>query len=457
MIYFYILGLLCAVFLFGELLLTLFYNKKIQLIFNVILLTAILLFFLYLGYNSYYESFMNLFTIDAFSEFFILIFTMGVILINLLYYSFSDDYRELSLLLTFSIMGMYLVALSNTLSGIFIGLELMSIPSIFSVLLSKKSLEAATKFFIMAGVSIALFSFAMALTYGGNNTILLIQSQYSTILLIGVILFIISLGFEASIFPFNVLIPDIYEGAPSYITGLLGGVNKSVGFAALIQILIIVFILFHSAFIVIAILATFTMFYGNIGALMQKDLKRMMAYSSISQAGYMLIGIAAATVYGVSGTLFQILAHMFIFIGLFAILSVLERMNLKTIDDVAGLSNKNPFISIAFVLFMLSLVGLPFTTGFVGKLLIFLSAISAGIGILAVLGILNSIISLYYYLKIVLSIYSKDQKKKYIIVPNTALIVIILCLGITIFFGIYPQIALGLINNAANYLFKIFI
>ena len=307
----------------------------------------------------------------------------------------------------------------------------------------------------MAAISIAIFSFAMAITYGGLGTLSLIKSQYSNIMLVAFVLFVVSLGFEASIFPFNVLVPDIYEGSPGYITALLGGVNKKVGFAALIQVLILIFIAYHSAFIVIAILSVFTMFYGNIGALMQKNLKRLMAYSSIAQAGYILIGIATASVYGMSGALFQIFAHVFIFIGLLAIIATLERKNMTTIDSIAGLKDKNPFMAFAMVLFMLSLVGLPLTTGFVGKILIFLGAIYAGLAILAVLGVLNSMISLYYYLKIITSIYSKDTLKKHVNVDKYTLSVVVICLAVTILFGIFPQPILNMINSAATYLFSL--
>ena len=452
---FYIFGVLCAALIFGDLLLNIFSNKRVQVIFNIILLFFIGIIILYAYYNNSYSSILGLFSFNPFSEFFILLFTVGVALINLLYFSFAEDYRELSMLLSFSLIGMYIVALSNSLTGIFIGLELMSIPTVFSILLSKKSLEAATKLFILAAISIAIFSFAMAITYGGLGTLSLIKSQYSNIMLVAFVLFVVSLGFEASIFPFNVLVPDIYEGSPGYITALLGGVNKKVGFAALIQVLILIFIAYHSAFIVIAILSVFTMFYGNIGALMQKNLKRLMAYSSIAQAGYILIGIATASVYGMSGALFQIFAHVFIFIGLLAIIATLERKNMTTIDSIAGLKDKNPFMAFAMVLFMLSLVGLPLTTGFVGKILIFLGAIYAGLAILAVLGVLNSMISLYYYLKIITSIYSKDTLKKHVNVDKYTLSVVVICLAVTILFGIFPQPILNIINSAATYLFSL--
>lgn len=455
MISFYILGILFSVMLFGNLFLVLISKKKLHLIFNLLIFVSIVIFALYLYLNNITYSLLNLFSINPFSEFFIFLFTLGAILISLLYFNFSKSYNELSLFLSFSLLGMYSVSMSSTIPGIFIGLEMITIPTVFSILLSKKSLEAATKLFIMAAISIAIFSFAMAMSYGGVNTISMIKSQYSLIMLIAFVLFLIGLGFEASIFPFNVLIPDVYEGAPSHVTALMGSMNKKAGFVALIQILILMFIEFHSAFQIIAILSVVTMFYGNIGALVQKNLKRIMAYSSISQAGYILIGIATATVYGISSSLFQIFAHMFIFIGIMAIIIVLEIKNKKTLDDIVGLYNENPFIAIALSIFLLSLVGLPLTTGFVGKFLIFLSAITAGLAILTFLGIVNSIISLYYYLKILLSVFSKGKSKVKIVVNRTTLTVIIVCLAITILFGIYPQPFINFATAASTYLFNI--
>ncbi|MGC8479154.1 MAG: NADH-quinone oxidoreductase subunit N [Candidatus Micrarchaeia archaeon] len=452
MIILYFLIILFGAVLFGNIISSIFFNKKTYLIVSVFLfaLTSISLIYLYLSGINY--NYLSIFSINPFSEFFIAIFSAGAILISSLYYEFEDNYNEFSLLLSFSFIGMCIVVLSTSIPGIFIGLELISIPTVFSIFLSRKSLEAGTKLFIMAAISIAIFSFAMALSYGGNNTVLLVEGQSTSIMIMAAVLFIIGLGFEASIFPFNVLIPDVYEGSPGYVTALMGSMNKKAGLAALIQILLLMFITIHSAFYVVAILSVFTMFYGNIGALMQKNIKRIMAYSSISQAGYILIGIATATAYGISGSLFQIFAHMFIFIGIMAIIVIFEKHNKTTIDNVVGMYDQNKFLAIALTIFMLSLVGLPLTTGFVGKFLIFLSAISAGLAILTFFGILNSIISLYYYLKIILSMYSEGNKKRIFVIDKASLTVIAVCLIITIIFGIYPQPIMSFINSASSYL-----
>ena len=267
-------------------------------------------------------------------------------------------------------------------------------------------------------------------------------------------LFIASLGFEASLFPFNVLIPDVYEGSPSYATAMLGGINKKVGFIVLMQVLILVFATFKSAFLAVAMLSVLTMFYGNIVAIMQRSFKRMLAYSSISQAGYMLIGIATSTSSGIAATMFQIFAHAFIFIGIFAIVAWLESRNRNEINDLIGLNQESRLMAAAATLFMLSLIGLPFTTGFVGKFLLFLSAVNANLVWLAIIGVVNSVISIYYYARPIMAMYTVKSDAKKIRPEGAIAFVVLACLAITLLFGLYPQPMISMATNAANYLFS---
>jgi NADH-quinone oxidoreductase subunit N len=351
---------------------------------------------------------------------------------------------------------MYLIAGSTSLVSIFIGLELMSIPSSFIILLSRReSLEAATKYFVMASVAIALLSFAVVLVYGSTNSLALQlpQQQPSTLMSFAFILFVAALGFEASLFPFNVLLPDVYQGSSAYATAMLGGLNKKAGFAALLQIFILIFITFHFAFIAIALLSVLTMFYGNLGALVQENFKRMLAYSSISQAGYILMGIAVADQAGIGASLVQIFAHVFLFIGIMGIVAWLESRERNEINDLIGLYKENRLCAIALTFFMLALAGVPFTTGFVGKFLIFLSAVSAGLVWLALLGIINSIISVFYYAKAITAIYTNKLGAYRMRLDRPTLIVVLVCAALTLLFGIYPQPLIQMTSNAAGYLF----
>ncbi len=444
---------LLAVLVLSNITLLVIRRKKLQLIINAAILLLLVVVVSYMYAFNYPSVQLGIISINQFSLFFMLIFATGMLLANILYYEFADNYCELAMLGSITLVGMYLVAGSTSLVTMFLGLELVSMPMVFSILLAKKSFESATKFFIMASISIALFSFAMALSLGGSGTLDLGVSTYNYLMAFVAIIFIAALGFETSVFPFNVLIPDVYEGAPAYLTGTMGGINKIAGFVALVQILILIFILYKSAFLVVAILAVLTMFYGNIAALAQRNLKRLLAYSSISQAGYVLIGIATYSQEGLSGALFQIFAHGFIFIGMLAIVAWLETRNKQTVDDIVGLARENRLAAFAFSLFMLSLIGLPFTTGFVGKLLIFLSAVNSGLLWLALLGIVNSIVSVYYYAKPIMAMYASTEKKRHVVMPTGVAVVVALCLLITLIFGIYPQPMINLVTAAAAHLF----
>jgi NADH-quinone oxidoreductase subunit N len=454
MILAYVFISITAIMLFFNLALNVAKRRSLQLAANAALLSILSMLAAYMLYSGYIYTAAGTISFNPFSLFFILVFTLGILLVNVLAYGHSEDYGSFALLASFALIGMYLVSSSTSLITIFLGLELASIPTVFIVLISRKSLEAAAKFFIMASIAVASFSFAMALVYGGTNALSLSTVPKTALMAFASVLFIASIGFDASIFPFNIFIPDVYNGAPAYVTSMLGGINKKMGFAALIQVIILLFITSKSPFIVLAILSVFTMFYGNLAALRQENLKRLLAYSSISQAGYMLIGIAISTQYGIGASLFQIFAHMFIFIGLLGIVGWLEGRDRHRISDLIGLSGENRFAAIAMTIFMLSLVGLPFTTGFVGKFLLFLGAVRSGFAWLAIIGIINSIISVYYYARPIMAAYTGRAGEYKIRMHRSTLIVISACLAITLVLGIFPSPLISITSNAGAYLFN---
>jgi NADH-quinone oxidoreductase subunit N len=447
-----------VILLIGNLALGILEKKRIQLAYNIAVLAILVLLSLAGLAYGIETTFLNVVSVNPFSLFFIAIFSMGMLLVNLLAYAYSDNYGDFAILSVFALAGMYMLSMSNSLITVFIGLELASLPSVFIILLSKKSVEAAVKFFIMASIAISLLSLAIVLFYGGSGSLTLTNTTHSEMLAFAAVLFIVSLGIDASVFPFNLLIPDVYEGSPAYVTGMLGGLNKKVAFAALIQILILAFIGYRSVFDLLAVFSVITMFFGNIVAIMQKNLKRMLAYSSISQAGYILIGMATAGTAGLMGSLFQIFAHAFAFIGILGVVAWLESKQMHTIDDLNGLSRKNRFAALAMSLFMLTFVGLPFTTGFVGKFLIFLGAASAGLAWLAVLGIINSVISIYYYSRPIMAAYSVENKGmgsnaiRHIKMEKPVVLAISIAIIITVVFGVYPQPLIAIAHNAATYL-----
>lgn len=452
MLEFYFFVAIMALLVIGNALFKMFERRRVQLAYNTTLLALLALSAFFLsGANSTY---INFFAATPFSAFFISLFAIGMLLLHLLAYSGFRGYKDFALLSSFALVGMCFVASANSLIGIFLGLELISIPSSFIILISRRnSLEAATKFFIMSSVAIALLSFAIVFVYGSANTLLLAEQQQNTLLLFALVLFFASLGFEASIFPFDVLIPDVYQGSGAFATAMLGGLNKKAGFAALIQVLILIFITSSFAFFVAVILSVLTMFYGNLVALAQDNLKCMLAYSSISQAGYILIGISVQSQAGISASLFQIFAHTFLFIGMMGIVVWLESKGKNEINDLIGLYKENAFCAAALTVFLLSFVGVPLTTGFVGKFLLFLGAINSGVAWLAIIGIINSIISIFYYVKVVSAAYTNKFGAHYMHLEWSVFFVIAFCLAVTLVFGIYPQPIIQITNSAASYLF----
>jgi NADH-quinone oxidoreductase subunit N len=386
------------------------------------------------------------FHIYSFSMLFASLFSSTLLLVNFLTYRYSKDYAERLLMLGLVLAGALMVPAATTLLALFVCLELVAVPTAFTMLLAgKHHVEAAAKFLIPSAVAIAMFSFALVLIFpysaqmkvsalGANHII-----RGDALIVLALILFVAALGFGSELFPFDLWVPDVYEGAPSYVTAMLSGVNKTVALVALLEILFVVFAAYSATFSSIALLlSVMTMFFGNLVALTQKSVKRMLAYSSISQAGYILIGIAAASQFGIEASVFQIIAHSFMIIGAFAIVLWLESNSLRTIDDYGGLNSRNRFAAASLTLLMLSMAGLPPLMGFIGKFLLFSSAIDSGTLLLAAIGILNSFISVFYYVRVISAMYSTSEHAILRMDPFVAAVVIT-TLIVILAFGIYPQ------------------
>ncbi len=453
MIYQYLFLSFAALMLLFNLIFRLFNDKTGQFVINVIFPLLLVGSAVMMDLSGYSGVVANVFSINPFSMFMFMIFTAGYLLISIIAFNYSENYMDFALIANFALLGMYLVFAATSTITIFLGLELSSIPMVFAILLSKKGIEAAAKLFILASIAISVLSFAIVIMYGTTNSFALSSYSGGALVAFAGILFISALGFEASVFPFNVLIPDIYTGSPAYLTGMLGGLNKKVGLVALMQILILVFITDKQLFILVAILSVLTMTYGNIVALVQRNTKRMLAYSSISQAGYILIGIAAATAQGAAASFFQIFAHMFIFIGMMGIVAMLEMNNRSEVDELIGLKGENRFAAFALTLFMLSLIGLPFTTGFFGKFMLFLSAINANLVWLAIIGVINSVISIFYYIRAIMAMYTDKEGGRPVPMSITLSFAVLVCILITIAFGVYPQPIVNLADGAAAFLY----
>lgn len=421
-------------------------NRKAEFLASTILFGLVAYASAHLFINGNNLTVLSVFHIYPYSSFFILLFSITMMLVNLLCYGNCKDYPNLLILIIFSFLGSMLVAASTSVIMLFLGLELITVTTSFMILFEgKHRIEAAVKFFILGSISIAVFSFALVLLFPYNPQLALIPVSQTPnlsgtyLIILSIVLFAAAFGFDTALFPFNLWIPDVYEGAPTYITAMLAGINKKVAFVALIEVFFFVFFAYHATFsLILVILSVATMFFGNLLALVQKNVKRMFAYSSISQAGYIAIGIAAATQYGLEASIFYIVAHAFMIIGAFSIVLWLESKNIRTTEDYTALNSRSRFAAISLTILMLSMAGIPPLIGFAGKFLLFSSAISSGLVLLAVIGIINSFISIYYYGRLISLMYLKKEEK-HIKLDMYVVVVVAVVLAAVILFGIYPQ------------------
>ncbi|MEJ2208096.1 MAG: NADH-quinone oxidoreductase subunit N [Anaerolineae bacterium] len=359
---------------------------------------------------------------------------------------FSFDYvrhsglpqGEYYALLLLSTAGMMLMAASVNLMTIFISLEILSLALYALVGLDRgrrRSGEAALKYFLLGALASGFLLYGMALVYGQAGTLSLagvrqvVTTAASTegLLLVGLGLMVVGFGFKVALVPFQMWTPDVYEGAPTSVTAFMSVGAKAAGFAALGRVALYAFGARQEDWVwVLAVLAALTMTLGNLAALRQASLKRMLAYSSIAHAGYILVGVAAGNAAGTSGVLFYLLAYAFMNVGAFSlIIAAGQRLSSgvgaaaaegaaesppgEALEDLAGLASRKPGLALAMALFMLSLAGIPPLAGFLGKLYVFGAAVQAGLTWLAIVGVLNSVISAYYYLRVVAYMYMRPE------------------------------------------------
>lgn len=341
-------------------------------------------------------------------------------------------------LLLFSTIGIMLMGSANNLIVMFLALEILSIPLYVLAamrLKNAKSEESGLKYFILGAFASAFFLYGAALVYGATGTTSLpeIFASVQTIvatdsgarlyLVLGAGLIIVGLGFKVAVVPFHMWTPDVYEGAPTSVTAFMSVGAKAGGFAALFR-LVTIAIPELTAGIgdtnaiwqnTLSIIALATMIVGNVVAVSQSNIKRLLAYSSVAHAGYILIGVAAVGTAGVSdqalrGGLIYMLAYTFTNLGAFAVVMAVEKDDATgtEIKDLAGLSRSQPLLAATMAFFMLSLTGVPTTAGFIGKFLLFGAAIEAGLVWLAVIGMITSVISAFYYVRIIVTMYLLD-------------------------------------------------
>jgi len=422
-------------------------RKRVQFAVTLFFLAIILALYSLIIYYKDFGLHLGLININPFTTLISAIITMGMLLVQLIAYN-EQAYNDFSLLSGFSFIGMLLAIMSNNIATLFIGLALLTVPTVLILLLSKKWIEAGIKYFIVTALSAGLFAFGAAVLFFATGSLQISTQTNSLGGVVAFLFFVVAISVEAGIFPFNLWIPDVYQGAPAFATAMLGGLNKKIGLMALLYVAILMFPYISQNLLLL--FSLLTMFYGNLAALVQRNVKRMLAYSSISQVGYILIGLAAMSKYGIAASIFQIFAHIFAFIEALAIIAFLERKGRIEVKDYVGLSDENRLAAFALSLMLLSMIGMPFTAGFVGKFLLFSSAIYSNLAWLAILGVVNSVISIYYYAKIIIAVYTNKEGARPMGLGLATSVASLFNIAIIILFGIRPQLIFGLMQSAAS-------
>ncbi len=362
------------------------------------------------------------FTQDGLSFFFKIIFLSAGILVL----SMAKDYQskverghsEFILLILFSLTGMVFLVSATDFLLFFVALETLTISVyIMTAYLRKNdaSIEAGVKYLVLGALSTALFLYGLSFVYGatGSTSYAVIQAKLAVLpaapqsFLFGAALIVCALGFKIAAVPFHLWTPDIYEGAPTPVTAYLAIASKAAGFAALLRVTAVILTPAHATFLpLFAVLSALTIFYGNLGAIPQTNIKRLMGYSSIGHAGYLLIGLAAFGHSGKEALSFYLLSYLFSTGGVFVVIVALSNIfKTDSIAEYAGLSKRSPLAAATMLLALLSLAGVPPLAGFFAKFWLLWSGVKAGLLWLALVGVLNVITSLYYYLKIVKVMY----------------------------------------------------
>lgn len=435
----------------------------------------------YLAAGDPGPAYSNLISTDQFSIFVhvIVIAAAAVAILGSLDYLDQEGLQrgEFYALVLFATAGMGILAGANELVTAFVGLEMSSISSYVLIGFRRRAVasnEASMKYFLLGSFATAFFLYGIAMVYGATGTTRIDAVQAAlkhsiaaaghvpALSILGLGLIFVGLGFKIVAAPFHVYAPDVYEGAPTPVTAILSSAPKAATIALMIRIFSVSFGSAGSTwFWVIWVSAVLTMFIGNLGALLQTNVKRMLAYSSIAHAGYILVAFAASTVIGIAAVLFYLAAYVAMKVGAFLVVTHLGQQGERrlSIRDYAGLGTRQPALSACFSLFLLSLLGLPITGGFVGKFFAFQAALETprlphGTWFiwLVVIAAINSVIGAYYYLRVVIAMYFWSPSTDYepTSVAPAVTVALVVAAAATLYFGILPARVYGLAMSAAH-------
>jgi NADH-quinone oxidoreductase subunit N len=410
-----------------------------------------LIWFEYIGVHG--ALFKDMFVLDGMAIFFKIIILLSTALVLLMSIDYVKSFRffrgEYYFLVMMSALGMMFMASAQDLLSVFVTLEFSTFG--FYVLVSylredERSSEAGLKFFILGVFVAGLLTYGISLVYGETGTFVfseMTSTPGSYGLAIGFIMIFAALGFKIGAVPFHSWIPDTYQGAPTPITAFLSIAPKAAAFAILIRMFYVALITFKPMWVLLFVVASIvSMTYGNIVAIAQKNIKRLLAYSGIAQIGTVMIGLAAGTKRGSDAILFFLLSYLFANLGAFAVVvGVSNLIKSDEIEDYNGLNRRSPFLAAAMLLFLLSLAGVPPLAGFIGKIYIFLAAIEQELYTLLIVGLINIVISLYYYLIVVKKMYINEPTDPTPLTVSAPLkTAICVCIAGTLLLGIYPKL-----------------
>jgi NADH-quinone oxidoreductase subunit N len=414
------------------------------------------------GYNG-------LFVVDAFSAFIKLLVLAGSIMAVMLSVDYNHDHGldrfEFPVLILFSTVGMMLMASASNLMTLYMGLELMSLAIYVLAAFARderRSAEAGLKYFVLGAFASGLLLYGISLVYGFSGTM-----QFSGIttamadggtpgVVVGIVFVIAGLAFKISAVPFHMWTPDVYEGAPTPVTALMGTAPKVAAMALLLRTMATPFgHLLPQWQLLIELVSIASMILGSLAAIGQTNIKRLMAYSSIGHMGYALIGLAAGTASGIRGVLIYLITYVFMNAGTFACIIAMRRRgrSLEKISDLSGLSRTDPTLALVLAIFMFSMAGIPPMSGFFGKFYVFMAAVQSGLWVLAVVGVLTSVVGAYYYLRVIKVMYFDTAVDAFDPRPATLSVVAVGSGLFTALFFIFPGPLVGAAQAAAQILF----
>lgn len=425
------------------------------------------------GWGEPIAAFNDSVVLDKFAVFFKLVCLLAAalaILISDQYFSKEEyNHGEIYPLVLFATVGMTLMAAATDLMTVFLGIELLSI-SLYVLAGymrdSIRSSEAGLKYFLLGAFSTGFLLYGMALVYGATGTTNLTKiacfagqnnlGMTNPMFLVGMVLMATGFSFKIAAAPFHMWTPDVYEGAPTPMTAFMSAGPKAAGFAVFMRVLTVGFPMLHDDWApLLWILAVLTMTVGNITALKQDNIKRVLAYSSIAHAGYALVGFTAANEIGYSGVLFYLMSYAFMNIGAFAIIVLIGKKGEpnNNVSDYAGLGFKKPLLAMCLSIFLFSLAGIPPFAGFIGKFYLFSGAVKAGYIWLAIIGVLNSAASVYYYLRIMVYMYMKKPEEEFDWFKVSPLVAfaILVCIAGVMIPGVVPSTILDLAQQAVMF------